>query len=76
MTIIIVEREENSMKMINQNTFHSRCVYTAAEVQQMLGIGKNETYRLIHSKVFPSLRIGHRIVIPKETFHRWLNGGS
>ena len=54
----------------------SRCVYTAGEIQQMLGIGKNETYRLIHSRVFPSIRIGHRIVIPKEAFHRWLNGGS
>ena len=55
---------------------HSRRVYTAGEIQQMLGIGKNETYRLIHSRVFPSIRIGHRIVIPKEAFHRWLNGGS
>ena len=42
----------------------------------MLGIGKNEAYRLTHNKDFPAIRIGNRIVIPKEDFHQWLNGSS
>ena len=53
-----------------------KCVYTVDEIRQMLGIGKNEAYRLTHSKTFPSIRIGNRIVIPKEAFHNWLNGSS
>ena len=50
-----------------------RCVYTVDEVRQMLGIGKNEAYRLVHDQSFPSIRIGNRIVIPVEPFHNWLN---
>ena len=53
-----------------------KCVYTVDEIRSMLGIGKNEAYRLTHSKGFPSIRIGNRIVIPKEAFHQWLNGSS
>ena len=53
-----------------------KCVYTVDEIRTMLGIGKNEAYRLTHSKGFLSIRIGNRIVIPKEAFHQWLNGSS
>ena len=53
-----------------------KCVYTVHEIRMMLGIGKNEAYRLTHSEGFPSIRIGNRIVIPKEAFHQWLNGSS
>ena len=60
----------------NQEKSAKKCVYTVDEIRTMLGIGKNEAYRLTHSKGFPSIRIGNRIVIPKEAFHQWLNGSS
>ena len=53
-----------------------KCVYTVDEIRQMLGIGKNEAYRLTQRDSFPAIRIGNRIVIPKEAFHQWLNGSS
>lgn len=53
-----------------------RVVYTPLELKELLGIGKNETYKLIKSGVFPTVRIGKRIVIPKEPFLEWLNKGN
>lgn len=53
-----------------------RVVYTPLELKEILGIGKNETYKLIKSGAFPIVRIGKRIVIPKEPFHEWLNKGN
>ena len=69
---------ENSTLTIetSQTINPKRCVYTVEEIRQMLGIGKNEAYRLTHQKQFPSIRIGNRIVIPKEAFHLWLSGSS
>lgn len=51
----------------------NRAVYTPMEIKEILGIGKNETYRLILSGEFKVLKLGKRILIPKKPFHEWLN---
>lgn len=66
----------NTVTKLNQEQSAKKCVYTVDEIRMMLGIGKNEAYRLTHSKNFPAIRIGNRIVIPKQAFHQWLNGSS
>ena len=66
----------NMVTKLNQEQNAKKCVYTVDEIRMMLGIGKNEAYRLTHSKDFPAIRIGNRTVIPKEAFHQWLNGSS
>ncbi len=40
---------------------------TAAKV---LGVSPSSGYELMHEQGFPSLRIGNRIVIPKDAFMR------
>lgn len=32
----------------------------------------SSSYELMHEKDFPTLRIGNRIVVPKEAFIRWV----
>ena len=44
----------------------------AATVAKVLGIAPSSSYELIHEKDFPALRIGNRIVVPKEAFIRWV----
>ena len=44
----------------------------AATVAKVLGITPSSSYELMHEKDFPALRIGIRIVIPKEAFIRWV----
>ena len=44
----------------------------AATVAKVLGIAPSSSYELIHKKDFPALRIGNRVVVPKEAFIQWV----
>ena len=44
----------------------------AATVAKVLGIAPSSSYELMHEKDFPALRIGNRIVVPKEAFIQWV----
>ncbi|WP_409967648.1 helix-turn-helix domain-containing protein [Bengtsoniella intestinalis] len=46
---------------------------TVKDVQQILNIGINGAYALIHSKAFPVRRIGNSYRIPRDSFFTWLN---
>ena len=41
-------------------------------VANALGVSPSSGYELMHEPDFPALRIGNRIVIPKEAFIRWV----
>lgn len=41
-------------------------------VAQVLGIAPSSSYELMHEPEFPTLRIGNRIVVPKEKFISWV----
>ena len=45
----------------------------ANTVAKVLGVSPSSGYELMHEKNFPALRIGNRIVVPKETFIQWVN---
>lgn len=45
---------------------------TIRDVQDALGIGRNAAYCLVNRLDFPSIRIGHKIIIPRDAFLRWL----
>ena len=44
------------------------------EVAAVLCISRAGTYELVKSDGFPSLKIGSRIVVPKEKFIDWIDG--
>ena len=48
-------------------------VYTLAEIQDMLGIGKNQAYSLIKRQEFPVRKCGKKLLIPKVGFDAWLS---
>ena len=41
-------------------------------VAKVLGISISSTYELMHETSFPALRVGSRIVVPKEKFCQWV----
>ena len=43
------------------------------EVAEVLGISRAGAYELARSKGFPSLKIGSRIVIPKDKLIEWID---
>ena len=48
-------------------------IFVNAEiVASVLGVSPSSGYELMHEQGFPALRIGSRIVIPKEAFIRWV----
>ena len=44
----------------------------AQTVAKVLGVSPSSGYELLREKDFPSLRIGNRIVVPKDEFIRWV----
>ena len=45
---------------------------SAKLVAQTLGIGRATAYGLMNEKDFPAIRVGSRIVVPKEKFRQWV----
>ena len=45
---------------------------SAKLVAQTLGIGQASAYELMREKDFPAIRIGSRIVVPKDKFRQWV----
>lgn len=44
----------------------------AAMVARVLGVAPSSAYELIHEGDFPTLRVGSRMVVPKEKFIEWV----
>ena len=43
------------------------------QLADLLGVSDSSVYELIQEDDFPSLRIGKRIVIPKEELREWIS---
>ena len=41
-------------------------------IAMVLGIAKSTAYELMHEKDFPALKIGNRLIVPKEKFKQWV----
>jgi excisionase family DNA binding protein len=68
-----IRKEEIQMKESNYKSYDELPLFlNAATVSKVLGIAPSSSYELMHEKDFPALRIGNRIVVPKEAFIRWV----
>lgn len=45
---------------------------TVADVMEHLGISKNTAYKLVNLNGFPKIKIGNKIIIPKEEYLAWI----
>lgn len=46
------------------------------QVAAVLGISRAGAYELVHSEGFPTLKIGSRIVVPKDKLREWINANT
>ena len=61
------------MKQSQYNSYDDLPLFLNANmVAKVLGVSSSTSYELMHEKDFPALRIGNRIVVPKEAFIRWV----
>lgn len=44
----------------------------AEMVAKLLGVSTSSAYELMHETDFPAMRIGNRLIIPKESFQEWV----
>lgn len=44
---------------------------TVKDLCPYLGCGKDRAYELMHSKSFPSIKIGHRYYVPENKLEEW-----
>ena len=61
------------MKESNYKTYDELPLFLNAEtVANVLGIAMSSTYELMKEKDFPALRVGNRLIVPKEKFIAWV----
>ena len=61
------------MKESTYKSYDDLPLFLNAElVAQMLGISEAGAYDLLHSESFPVLKMGTRMVVPKEKFRQWV----
>mgnify|MGYP004681969237 FL=1 len=70
------------MKRSHYTSYDQLPLFLNAElVAKTLGIAPSSAYELMHERGFPTLRIGSRMVVPKNKFIEWVvqhtkGGGS
>lgn len=71
-------KEDGYLKTEYRHLDELPAMLTATEPAGVLGISKAGAYTLIHSKGFPTLRIGKRLMVPKDKLTAWIdrNTGS
>ncbi len=57
-----------------QNEHGERRVYAPKELMELFGLSKAAVYQGIERGEIPSIRIGRRILVPKDAVDRLLNG--
>lgn len=45
---------------------------SADEVAMVLGISRANAYSLMHTKGFPTIFLGRRMIVPKDKFIEWI----
>jgi len=71
---IIKKQGAKKLKESNYKSYEELPLFLNAEtVGKLLGVSISTAYELLHEKGFPSIRIGNRIIVPKEKFAQWVN---
>lgn len=61
------------MKRSHYTNYDQLPLFLHAElVSKALGIAPSSAYELMHERGFPTLRIGSRMVVPKDKFIEWV----
>ena len=61
------------MKISTYHSYDELPLFLNAElVAKLLGVSISSAYELMHEKDFPTLRVGSRMVVPKEKFIEWV----
>ena len=51
-----------------------RLTLTVLETSRLIGVSRGTAYEAVRSGAIPSIRIGRRILVPKDALEQWLKG--
>ena len=61
------------MKLSNCKSYDELPLFLNAElVAKVLGVSPSSGYELMHESDFPVLKVGSRMVVPKQKFMEWV----
>ncbi len=58
---------------MNKNFDSYPAILNANQLSEVLGISRASAYQLLHMDSFPTLRIGKRMLVPKEKLIAWID---
>ena len=77
MSVLIIEAKKEGIDLLRESKFKSYqdlpLTLTAPEVGEVLGISRASAYELVRSKGFPHMKIGTRILVPRDKFLAWID---
>ncbi|MCM1461663.1 MAG: helix-turn-helix domain-containing protein [Bacteroides sp.] len=74
MTVVKILSEVKNLKEVAYTSFEELPLFLNAEtIAKLLGISVSSSYELMHEKDFPAIRIGSRLVVPKEKLQLWID---
>ena len=61
------------MKLSEYKSYDELPLFLNAKiVAEVLGVSPSSSYELMHEDGFPVLKVGSRMVVPKEKFREWV----
>ena len=51
----------------------TRLTLTVEEAAKLLGVSRIKGYELAHSEGFPAMRLGRKLLIPRDRFLAWID---
>ena len=67
------QKKGNKMKVSQFKDYSELPLFLNAEtVAKVLGVSPSSGYELMHEPGFPILKVGSRMVVPKEKFIQWV----
>jgi excisionase family DNA binding protein len=70
--ISLHRRKENNMTTTYTSYDQLPLALCADDVAAVLGISRANAYTLMHSKDFPTITIGKRMIVPKDKLLAWM----
>ena len=74
LVVLKILQEVENLKEAIYTSYEELPLFLNAEtLAKLLGVSVSSSYELMHEKDFPAIRIGSRLVVPKEKLQLWIN---
>lgn len=74
LVVLKILQEVENLKEATYTSYEELPLFLNAEtLAKLLGVSVSSSYELMHEKDFPAIRIGSRLVVPKEKLQLWIN---